>query len=304
MNPHNTAASVNRFHATLTGLFKLTKPEIVFLVLITVLAGYVLAAAAQPSPFHWTLLLAALAGSALSCAGVAALNHVIEWRRDLTMPRTRKRPIPSGLVSPFMGGAFGGLLWSAGLAILFSFVSHGMAYGSLLTGLLYLLVYIPLKSVTAFNTTIGAIPGAMPILGGWYAFHGSLSVTAWILFLILFFWQHAHFYIIAWMYRDDYDGGGFKMLSRGDQTGRKTFFWIWLSSIFLLVTVAALAPGVRHEWVYFFGSVLLALWYGRSLIRANRTRSPADSKNFLKVTAFYIQFWFVLILASSAHWKI
>ncbi|MBL8992624.1 MAG: protoheme IX farnesyltransferase [Spirochaetia bacterium] len=302
MIPHHPVARVRSVQLYLSGLFKLTKPEIVFLVLITVMAGYWLAASVHGESIHWRALIAAILGSALSCAGVAALNQVIEWRRDAAMPRTARRPIPSGLVSPFIAGCFGGLLWSAGLGVLFHEISFGMALGSLLTGLLYLLVYIPLKSVTALNTTIGAVPGALPILGGWYALHGTLSPAAWLLFLILFLWQHAHFYVIAWMYRSDYEEGGFRMLSRGDKSGRLTFWAIWISSVLLAVSVLALAPWVRHHLAYLAGGVLLTLWFGRSLLKATRTKNPADSKNFLKVTAFYIQFWFVLILASSAHW--
>ena len=86
----------------------------------------------------------------------------------------------------------------------------------------YLFVYTPLKRRTAFCTTVGAIPGAIPPLIGWTAADGQLNLEAWMLFGILFLWQYPHFLAIAWIYRDDYRKGGFKMLPLDDPSGKRT----------------------------------------------------------------------------------
>lgn len=274
------------------GAFVLMKPEIVFLVVITVLTGFLLSSI---SGVDWRKCLLTLLGSGLSCAGVCALNQVIEWRRDLGMKRTARRPIPSGLISPLWGGIIGGILWSAGAAILSTSVSFGMAAGSILTGVLYLLVYIPLKSMTVFNTTIGAIPGALPVLGGDFAASGHTTVTGWTIFVILLLWQHPHFFAIAWMYREDYERGGFQMISKNDPAGKKTFFWIWMTSVALFVSGLALALVAKLGWVYAAGLFFLALWYFHSLRKAHRSLGLLETRNFLKTTAFYLQLQLALV---------
>ena len=78
--------------------------------------------------------------------------------------------------------------------------------------------YTPLKTRTTLATAVGAVPGALPPLIGWAAAHGSLSLGAWVLFAILFFWQFPHFMAIAWMYREDYGRAGILMLPVVDRT--------------------------------------------------------------------------------------
>ena len=86
------------------------------------------------------------------------------------------------------------------------------AFLSLQSAFLYVLVYTPMKRLTWWNTSVGAIPGAMPTLIGWAAASGSLDWGAWVLFAVLYIWQHPHFFAIAWMYKEDYARGGLQML--------------------------------------------------------------------------------------------
>ncbi len=86
----------------------------------------------------------------------------------------------------------------------------------------YLFVYTPLKRVTWLNTAVGAVPGALPPLMGWTAARGELSIEGWALFAILAFWQLPHFLAIAWMYREEYERAGFKMLPLVDPEGHRT----------------------------------------------------------------------------------
>jgi len=81
----------------------------------------------------------------------------------------------------------------------------------------YLAVYTPLKRLTPFCTTIGALAGAMPPLIGYAAATGKLGPEAGMLYGILFLWQFPHFMAIAWMYRDDYARAGYAVLPVGLQ---------------------------------------------------------------------------------------
>jgi protoheme IX farnesyltransferase len=78
-----------------------------------------------------------------------------------------------------------------------------------------------LKRITPLATEIGAIPGALPPLIGWVAAGAGFSTMGWVLFAILFAWQLPHFMAISWMCREDYERGGFNMLSVQDRSGRR-----------------------------------------------------------------------------------
>ena len=124
-----------------------------------------------------------------------------------------------------------------GLLILFTLINSLTAVLGLITVLLYIFVYTPLKKITWLNTTIGAIPGAMPALGGWAAVANELDPTSWILFAILFLWQHPHFYAIALMCKKDYEKAGFKMLPVIEKENFSTNRQILLHA-FLLIPVS------------------------------------------------------------------
>ena len=89
----------------------------------------------------------------------------------------------------------------------------------------YILIYTPMKKATRWATEFGALPGAIPPLIGWVAAEGSISTLGWILFGILAVWQIPHFMAIAWMYRHDYEKGGFPMLSVIDRDGQRVARW-------------------------------------------------------------------------------
>ncbi len=126
-----------------------------------------------------------------------------------------------------------------------------------MTFVLYVFVYTPLKTRTTLNTVIGAIPGALPPVIGWAAATGRLGVEAWALFLIVFLWQFPHFLAIAWIYRDDYQRAGFRMLTVGDARGRMT--GCQAVSYALALVPAGLLPAMvgLAGPIYFAGAVLL-----------------------------------------------
>jgi protoheme IX farnesyltransferase len=228
-------------------VYELTKPRITRLVTITAGVGFVLGAVHQ-SWETWDLVGRAVGcgvGTALSASGANALNQWWERERDARMPRTCARPLPTLRISP--GAALGwGLAFSAAGVGLLALLGAAPALVSLATILIYVLVYTPLKPVTTLNTLVGAVPGALPPLIGWTAAAtGNLALGSgsglaalgqaggWLLFLLMLVWQVPHFLAIAWMYKDDYAKGGYRMLPSADPDGRLTArtILIWAATL-------------------------------------------------------------------------
>jgi protoheme IX farnesyltransferase len=120
------------------------------------------------------------------------------------------------------GAAFGVLLSAIGLAELAIAVNTISAVVAAATLVSYVLVYTPLKARTSLATLVGAVPGALPPVIGWSAVTGDISLPAFVLFGIVFFWQMPHFLAIAWMYRDEYARAGIPLLPVLEPDGRRT----------------------------------------------------------------------------------
>jgi protoheme IX farnesyltransferase len=200
-------------------LGELFKMRLTILVLLTAFVGF---DAGWRGAMAWGLMLHTVLGTALLAAGASALNQLMERDEDAKMRRTADRPLPSGRLTPEAALIIGTVCAGAGLADLALAVNGLTALLGALTLASYLFVYTPLKRVTAWNTAIGAIPGALPPLMGWTAARGELTGGGWTLFAVLFFWQLPHFLAIAWIYRDDYARAGFVMLPALDPTGART----------------------------------------------------------------------------------
>jgi heme o synthase len=272
---------------------ELTKPRILLLVLITEALGFFLA---SRGVIVWVPFAISLLGTALSCAGAAALNHYLERDIDALMKRTCKRPLPAGIIEPQRALMFGILLVLAGVTLLVAKINLLAGFLSLLTAFLYVLVYTPLKRVTWLNTLVGAIPGALPPMGGWAAATGTLDTGAWILFLIMFIWQQPHFYSIAWMYREDYARGGLRMLPVVDPDGRSTFRQIILFSVGLIpVSLAPYFLGLSGP-VYAIGALLLGLFMLAAGITLSRTHTVADARKLLRASIVYLPILLLLII--------
>ena len=206
---------------TLGDYLSLTKPRLNLLVVATSAAGYYLGAPGASAAVPGAPMLQAVAGTALVAAGAAVLNQVAERDTDALMRRTRGRAIPDGRVPPGDARLFGIILSAGGLTLLAALPHLLAACLALVTLILYLAVYTPLKRRTPLATLVGAVPGALPPLIGWTASHGQISIGGAALFAIVFLWQIPHFMAIAWMYRDDYAKAGFPMLPVIDPTGRR-----------------------------------------------------------------------------------
>lgn len=272
---------------------ELTKPRITTLVLITTALGYYLAGQGIESFFKLAYLLF---GAGLVCSGSGVLNHYLERDVDCKMLRTQNRPIPTGAISASNALSFGIILILSGLFVLVAQINLLTAFLSLLTAFLYIIVYTPMKRISWLNTTIGAIPGALPPMGGWTAVTGNIDAGAWILFAIMFVWQHPHFYAIAWMFKEDYARGGFKMLPVVEPDGRSTFNQIFWYSL-LLIPVSLLPTLTKMSgMLYAMGALLSGIILFYIGLQLQKTQSLADARNLLKATVFYLPFLFFLII--------
>jgi protoheme IX farnesyltransferase len=275
----------------------LTKARITALVLVTAATGYVLG---TPGRIDATGLLALLLGVGMASAGAAALNQFCEREADGRMRRTASRPVPAGRISPRDALAAGCLLSAAGVAWLAIAVNPLTGFLGLLTVVLYIAVYTPLKPRTPFNTLVGAIPGAIPPVLGWTAATGSVGLGGWALFSILFLWQLPHFLAIAWMFKDDYARGGFPMLPvvdpGGASTGRQAALYnLALIPVSLTPTLLGLAGGI-----YFFGALVLGVLFLACGVAMALDRGRGSARRLLLASVTYLPILLVLLVLDRA----
>lgn len=274
----------------------MTKPGIVMMVLVTTAVGFYFA----DQGFHRPLLLLwTLLGSALSCGGATVLNQYLERDVDALMKRTQHRPIPMRIISPADAFGFGISLILAGLLVLCLKVNLLTGFLSLLTCFLYILVYTPMKRLTWLNTTIGAIPGAIPPLGGWAAATNHLDAGGWILFLIMFTWQHPHFYAISWIYKEDYKIAGFKMLSVVHPEPKFTYSQI--TSFSFLLIAFSLMPSLMgmSGKIYFWGVLVLGAGILYTAFSFHKDNSILNARKVLGATIVYLPLLLGLIIVDG-----
>ena len=262
----------------------LGKARLSILVLFTTFTGY---SVSPHEPLSWVVLAATLLGTFLAAWGANALNQCVEAPRDARMRRTRNRPIPAGTLTP--GLAFAVALSAAivGPALLFLGANLTSALLAVLTIAVYVLIYTPLKVRTPLNTLVGAVVGAIPPLIG-AAAAGSVGAGAWILAGVLFFWQIPHFLALAWMYRDDYARGGYRMLPGEDPDGSFTGGMTLTYSLALVpLSLAATIMGVSG-WVYAFGAIVLGAAFTLAAARLWRTPSVAHARRVFLASVIYL----------------
>ena len=272
--------------------FELTKPRITTLILISTALGYYLGNAGSANTLNFILTML---GTAFLSGGAGAINHFVEKDLDKLMDRTKSRPIPAGIIASQTALYFGISLSILGILILFIFVNSLTAALGFITVLLYIFVYTPLKRITWLNTTFGAIPGAMPALGGWAAVANELDPNSWILFAILFLWQHPHFYAIALMCKKDYEKAGFKMLPVIEEDSFRTNRQIlWHAFLLIPVSLFFFVTGILGE-VYFWGALILGIGYLVSGIPLLRNTTIDNAKLLLKTSVVYLPALLVII---------
>lgn len=290
--------SASRAQPTLMrDMVEMTKPRIVTMILVTTVASAWMAIASQSlaglSLFQWVWLLV---GTGLVAGSAGAANQVWERVIDTLMPRTASRPMASGRMSLSFGVFFttsAGLIGTGLLSMVFGAVP---ALVGAATWVLYVMVYTPMKTRTAWNTTVGAIAGALPVFIGYTAAGGELTaLTGWMLFGVLAAWQYPHFMAIAWLYRRQYDEAGFQMTTTIEPTGRDAAWQSIAGTITLAIcgVTLCLAPsGQLLVTTAAIGTSLLTLLACWPLMKASLRfqKSPDD------ITARKMLRWSLVVL--------
>lgn len=279
--------------AKIAAYVDLTKPRITLLVVLTAMAGYLLASS---SGIDYLGLLEMSLGVALLSSGISTLNQYMERDLDALMRRTESRPLPSGKLAPLQALLFGVGLSVVAITYLAIAINALTAALGVVTFASYLFVYTPLKTRTTLSTVLGAVPGAMPPLIGWVAATGEASIAAWVLFAILFLWQFPHFLAIAWMYREDYGRAGIKMLPVVEPEGRITGRQILIYTLLLLPV--SLMPSMMKitGMIYFIGAIVLGLVFLYFSARAAQSRTAWQARRLLLASVLYLPALFILMV--------
>ena len=257
---------------------QLVRPRILIMSSAAVVAGFILA---SPIAISWPVMGLSVFGICCLVAASSVLNQVIESRTDARMNRTVDRPVASGRLSRKEGAWFGILISILGSLVLAVYVNSLTSVSAFVTMLTYVLLYTPLKRSSALCTTVGAVPGAMPAVLGWFAAGGHVGVEAVALFGLFFVWQFPHFLAIGWIYRDDYQAAGLKMLPSFTDEGARAG-WIALVYAVAFVPVSCLPRFVGLAGTGYLGAALiLSLGYLWLTVRFSMSRTNLRAKQLM-----------------------
>ena len=275
----------------------LTKPKVNLLLVITALSAIFLASDNFPSI---QVLIAVIIGGTLASGGAGAINHSIDKEIDNTMKRTSERPVAGERISRSNALLFGIVLNLASFLIL-TYLTNMLAAMMAISGtLFYVLIYsIWLKKKTYHNIVIGGAAGCFPPLVGWSAVTGDLSLSAWYLFAIIFFWTPPHFWALAMLMKDDYSKANIPMLP--SVVGIKaTFKPMTLHTVTLiLLTLVMTFVNNKLSYIYFFSCLFIGTYY---LFLTYKLYRDYDRQNNLKIYKFsllYMMLFSVIVIVDS-----
>lgn len=273
----------------------LIRPRIIALVLFGMLVA---AWTAAPDVPTWWEAFHGLLGTASVITGAIAMNQWLERHGDALMPRTAGRPLPSGRLAGRQVLRFAVATTVAGLAYLAVWSNSWVVALAVFSWAVYVTVYTPLKSSTPWQTPIGAVAGAMPMLLGAAVAGAPWTPTAWTLFAIVFFWQFPHAMAIAWLYRDQFARGEVKLATVLDPSGRQ-------AAVIAVVGAAVLLPlGAIPRWTVptGWGYAICALSLGTGYLAVSAAfffhRNDRTARRLLRASLVYLTGLFVALLLS------
>ncbi len=274
------------------GYVALTKPRIIELLLVTTVPVMVVANGGVPGVW---LMVATVIGGTLSAGGANAINMYVDRDIDAQMERTRNRPLVTGVMQPTSALVFAILLELFAVLWLWYFVNLLSAALALAACLFYVFVYtLWLKRITTQNIVIGGAAGAAPVLIGWAAVTNSLSLSAWVLFALMFFWTPPHFWALAIRYKDDYGKAGVPMLPTVktlDETTRQMLIY----SVVVVICSVAFAVTAEMGILYWVGAVLLGFFFLAMTVKVQHTKSTADAIRLFTYSITYVTLLFALM---------
>ena len=279
--------------------WRLIRPPILVMVLFTMAVAARTVPTIEEEVPSWPTVFHALFGTALIIAGAMALNQRLEIRGDVRMSRTAGRPLPSGRLTYGQATCFGVLVSVAGLAYL-GWKSHGGVVAvAIASWVLYVGIYTPLKSRSTWQTPVGAVAGAMPVLIGATVARAPMSPMALSLFGIVCLWQFPHAMAIAWLYRDQFARAEMRLITVTDPSGRKAGILAVLGSV--LVMCVSLIPSMcgLAGWPYLVVALLLGHGYMACSFGFLRWRTDTAARRLLWASLVYLP----VLLGALLWWR-
>ncbi len=276
----------------------LAKPRITVMILLTVAVAMVFASrllSASVSPLVW---LSAMIGTSMVAASASVLNQWYERDRDFLMPRTRNRPLPSGRLTMIEAKLFGWALFLVGALLIYFGANATAAAVAFVTWFIYCWIYTPMKAWSWWNTAVGTLPGALPVMIGWTAAGGSIaSWEAWGLTSIVILWQFPHFMAIAWLYKDQYTQAGFRMLTREEPSGLAAGWHAVVPAAMLCVLCFfVLQPVSIASGIVTGIAVWIAVYQLVASIRFLNQRDSQTARRLLRTSLVFLPAVFLLVV--------
>ena len=272
------------------------KLRVVELLLVTTLPALFLAAKGVP-PLGLTI--ATLIGGTLAAGASNAFNMIIEVDSDRLMERTSKRPIVSGAVSETQAFIFASALTIISLLIFSIFTTLWATVLTAAAIIFYVFGYtIGLKRRTSQNIVWGGIAGCMPVLIGWAAVTNSLSLTAWLFFLVIFFWTPPHFWALAIKYKDDYAAAGIPMLPVV-ATIKSVEKQMWFHTIGMVVTSLGVNWSANLPWWCWVITIAIALGFGLELLKIDGPDSNKAAARLFQWSITYLSVFSLLLVIAA-----
>ena len=303
-NANAMSDSVVKSDSRMQAYVELTKMRISVMVLVTFVVAAALAADGMPqlSVMFWGTL-----GMLFVVASGNAMNMYLERYSDFLMPRTANRPLPARKLSASEVAFFGAATIGIGTAILLVTVNWQTAVCGLVNWILYVAIYTPMKRKTWFNTEVGAVAGAMPILMGGLATTDppQISLVVWAFFGVLFFWQFPHFMAIAWKYRHQYEAGGLKMLTVVDPTGKRAGRKAVVTAVLLIiVSLVPLfdCPTYVQGIVLTVAAIGLGWRYLKASIAFNRQPNDDTARTLMRKSLLYLPLYMLALIIANLSW--
>ncbi|MDP7088241.1 MAG: heme o synthase [Dehalococcoidia bacterium] len=294
-----TNETVNRRHLLplLGDFLALTKPRVMSLLLVSAIAGAFLGAQSMPS---FKIIVAVLIGGSLASGGAASLNMAYESELDQKMGRTKNRPVAEGRIS-FNTAILFGIALNVGSFVILALMTNILAAALAIVGtVLYFGLYtVILKRTTTQNIVIGGAAGAIPPLVGYAASAGTIDLSAWYLFVIIFFWTPPHFWALAIMIKDDYARANIPMLPVVMGVKHTTKQILLYTAVLSVLTILFGFVSQPLGWIYTVGSGSLnciLIWYAYRLMKG--PDRPAATKLY-KYSLLYLALFFLLIMIDS-----
>ncbi|AGK61020.1 protoheme IX farnesyltransferase [Archaeoglobus sulfaticallidus PM70-1] len=281
----------------LKAFVEVTKPKQTLLLMITCIMSFLVASGFS---FHPVELIKVFLAVSLAVAGTTALNMVLDRDIDILMPRTMKRPVPSGRLPETVCAIYGTLLFLIGIAISYTiniYVSIVIFLGLFFDIVIYTIM---LKRKSPYSIVLGGLAGAMPSFAGWTAAKGYFDVAGMLISMIILLWIPAHIWYLSMHYEEDYRRANIPMLPL--IAGMERASWIIVFSVALMLfMVTLLFLVLPFGPAYFITSVIITTYFLYRAIVFAKAPSRIGAKSMYKLASKTLGVIYLAMVIGSLH---